>query len=199
MKYSIDIDNQVFLEAKQVYLMQNCKIAQIDNDTIKLIDESIEYLKNTIACSYVADTFDLFFTDNSVYVQEGELLIGKTIFNHLKGAKKAYFFIVTLGVGVDRLINKFQYENMSLCVLIDFISSIIIDIICQKIQDKICNNYEIYERYSCGYGDYSLSCQRNICSVLSSEKIGVSLTNGDMFIPTKTVSAVIGILGEKNV
>ena len=71
--------------------------------------------------------------------------------------------------------------------------------IIQKIQDKISENYDIYERYSCGYGDYLLSCQANICTLLKANKIGVNLTNGGMFIPTKTISAVIGIKGEKNV
>ena len=51
-------------------------------------------------------------------------------------------------------------------------------------------------RFSCGYGDLPLSLQREIFPALQVTKnIGVTLTDGDLMMPTKSVTAIVGILG----
>jgi len=49
-------------------------------------------------------------------------------------------------------------------------------------------------RFSPGYGDFSISHQEMILRMLNAEKsIGLTLTNGGMLNPTKSVTAVAGI------
>lgn len=199
MKSLINIDKSDLLLAKELYLMQSYGNYKVDNTILKQIDNVIKLLGDSCVCNMVDGVFNLYFKDGFAFIKEGNLLAGNNVSTRLKGAKKAYFFIVTLGKDVDRLIDKYQYVDLSTSYLIDGLASVLIDVISQKIQDKISENYYIYERYSCGYGDYLLSCQANICTLLKADKIGVNLTNGGMFIPTKTISAVIGIKGEKNV
>ena len=196
MKFSINIDDKDFERSKELYIKAN-KIKEVE--LLNKINLVVDMLKETINLNYVSNTFNLYFNKEIAFIKEGDVLSGKNVSKRLCDCKKAYFFIVTLGVGVDRLINKFQYNDIVFSVLIDNISSIIIDIIAQKIQDKISDFYTISERYSCGYGDYSISNQVNLCKLLFAEKIGVILTTGGMLYPTKTISAVIGIKGEKNV
>jgi hypothetical protein len=49
-------------------------------------------------------------------------------------------------------------------------------------------------RFSPGYGDFDLSVQTNICDVLKTGKtIGVTLTDSLLMMPSKSVTAVVGL------
>ena len=49
-------------------------------------------------------------------------------------------------------------------------------------------------RFSPGYGDYPLRCQREILQYADApRKIGVTLTAGDMMVPHKSVTALVGL------
>ena len=49
-------------------------------------------------------------------------------------------------------------------------------------------------RFSPGYGDFSIQYQKEILAVLEAGKsIGLSMTDGCMLIPTKSITAIIGI------
>lgn len=199
MKSLINIDNEILALSKEAYILQTYGDKQVDFVILDKIDKAIECLKDNAKCYKVDGVYNLYFNGEFAYIKESNVLGGKNVSERLKGAKKAYFFVVTLGQEVDRLINKYQFSDLTFSYLLDGLASVLIDIISQKIQDKISKYYDIYERYSCGYGDYSLQLQANICELLNTNQIGVKLTNGGMFYPTKTISAVIGIIGEKYV
>ena len=58
------------------------------------------------------------------------------------------------------------------------------------------SNDKIYlkPRFSPGYGDLDISYQKDFIRLLDTpKKIGLSLTNGGMLAPTKSVTAIIGI------
>ena len=49
-------------------------------------------------------------------------------------------------------------------------------------------------RFSPGYGDYPIRCQRDLLALLDApRKIGVNLSSGGMMIPSKSISALIGL------
>ena len=55
------------------------------------------------------------------------------------------------------------------------------------------------ERFSPGYGDLSIECQKEIFSALEcSRKIGVSLNESLLMSPSKSISAIIGVLDNEN-
>ncbi len=179
--------------AVNTYLKSIYKEKFISKDILDKVDLCKNILLKHVQFAYISAEYNLYFAENGVYIKEGNVLAGKDITNHLKGSKKAIFLIVTLGANIDRQINLLQYKDLSSGYILDELSSILIDIKCDKIADKIRENKTISDRFSCGYGDYPLSLQTNICSLLNSEKIGVKLTNGGMFSPSKTISAVIGV------
>lgn len=179
--------------AVRQYIQSISKRAEVTPDYKNKILECANLLNKYAKSDCVKGCYNLFFSDNKVYIKESDVLGGKDIYNHLLGYKKAYFFIVTLGAEIDRQINLLQYKDLSLSYILDELSSILIDIISQKIEDNISDFDYNSTRFSCGYGDYLLSYQSNICKLLSSEKIGVLVTNGGMLKPSKTISAVIGV------
>ena len=179
--------------AEKEYIASLQRKGQVLEDLLNKINECSQILEKYTKFDTVSGVFDLKFEEDRVYIEEGDVLGGKDIYNHLFGYNKAIFFIVTLGAEIDRQINLLQYKDLSLSYILDELASILVDIKSQKIEDVIRDNCDNSIRYSCGYGDYSIAYQTNICNLLKSEKIGVLITNGGMLKPTKTISAVIGI------
>ena len=67
----------------------------------------------------------------------------------------------------------------------------------QSIRDEIADREEtIYftSRFSPGYGDYPITHQRDMLAYLdAARKIGLTLTSADMLVPTKSITAVVGL------
>ena len=70
---------------------------------------------------------------------------------------------------------------------------------CDKVQNEVAEQLQqqgkyIRPRFSPGYGDFSISHQKDFISLLDTpKKIGLSMTETYMLTPTKSVTAVIGI------
>ena len=66
---------------------------------------------------------------------------------------------------------------------------------CDEVNARIAAKYgRTRPRFSCGYGDLPLSLQREIFPALDVTRyIGVTLTDGDLMIPSKSVTAIVGI------
>lgn len=106
----------------------------------------------------------------------------------------AYIFCATLGVEVDRLIQKYAKIEPSKSVVLNSVASALIEEFCDYINNLLKEKAELCPRFSAGYGDFSITHQKRILEVLeANKKLGVSLTESYMMTPTKTVTAVIGI------
>ena len=74
------------------------------------------------------------------------------------------------------------------------IPSTFIGSISLAILPEISNEKTTVPRFSAGYGDFSLEFQRNICDALDCQrKIGITLQESLIMLPTKSVTAIIGI------
>lgn len=110
----------------------------------------------------------------------------------LRGANEAYLFAATLGHDVDRLIRK--YANLSAADLL-IVQAIATTLIEHYIESEIASWGEtLLPRYSPGYGDLPLSVQRDFLAALDPKgTLGITLTETFLMIPSKSVTAVIGI------
>ncbi len=118
---------------------------------------------------------------------------------NLKGCKGAFIFVATTGLSLDRLIHKYKSTQVAKALVIDAIGSAAVeafcDYLCKEIQSEYGVNFR--PRFSPGYGDLDISCQENVlCICDCARKIGVTLNKGYMMIPTKSVSAIVGVRPE---
>jgi hypothetical protein len=108
-------------------------------------------------------------------------------------------FAVTVGTGVDRLLAKTKITSPSTCFAIDNAASAAIeaavDALCDRFKNvEQANGNSLRPRFSAGFGDLVLSFQKDLLFLLdASRKIGLSLTDGCMMVPTKSVTAIMGI------
>lgn len=138
-------------------------------------------------------------------ISEERLNIGEMNITSLNLCKRlslcdeAFVFCATVGVGVDRVIRQAEVTSPLLSLACDATGSTLVEELCDKLNayltdTVIAEGKSTVERFSAGYGDFSIEWQRKITEILNTPKnIGASLTNGLMMSPTKTVTAVVGI------
>ncbi len=115
---------------------------------------------------------------------------------------RVVLFAATLGLAVDRLIARYAAVAPSKAVLSQAIGAERIEALC----DCFCANYEktlprarrLGKRFSPGYGDFPLLAQRELFHILQCEKnVGLTLTDGLMMSPTKSVTAIVGVTDDE--
>lgn len=123
----------------------------------------------------------------------------KSLAKNLTGCKKAVVFAATVGIGMDRLISKYSSVSPSKAMLFSAIGAERIECLCDRLCEDIKEEYksEIKPRFSPGYGDFDLSYQKDIFSCLNCQKnIGLTLTDSLIMVPSKSVTAVMGLCEE---
>ena len=169
-----------------------------DDKIQEIIDNCEKELLNSITPAYYYSIFNINHEPNKVTLENCDLsLIGEDISNHLKDCNKAILFCATLSHGPDKLIRINQVRDMTKSIIIDALASAAIEQICDLIQEEINERFpSLYQtwRFSPGYGDLPLDIQKEFINVLSATKrAGISSTNTNMLIPSKSVTAIIGL------
>lgn len=136
------------------------------------------------------------FENTSFKIKSSDLA---QLFTH---CKTCYMMAVTLGGEVDRQISLSQKIDMLDAIILDACASVLIDKYCDDVEQelmKTLNQGEFFTmRFSPGYGNVPLESQRNVLDILQTEKrIGLTLTKTDMMLPTKSITAFIGISSQK--
>ncbi len=130
----------------------------------------------------------------------GDILQGDDIKKHLEGCQKAVIMCATLGSEIDRLIRVAQVADMAKAVVLDSLASVAVEQACSKVDELISNklpNYFMTFRFSPGYGDYPIEMQKYFLNRLDApRKIGLTTNDNFLLIPSKSVTAVLGLSTE---
>lgn len=122
---------------------------------------------------------------------------GRDIANHLDGCEKAILMCATLGTEIDKLIRINQISDMAKAVVLDSFSSVAVEQVCNRVDEIIAEKYAGYNmtfRFSPGYGDYPISLQQDFLRMLDApRKIGLTTNENFLLMPTKSVTAVMGL------
>ncbi|MCD8025730.1 MAG: hypothetical protein LUF33_02040 [Clostridiales bacterium] len=126
-----------------------------------------------------------------------EILYGNDIKNHLSGCEKAVLMCATLGAEIDRLIRVNQVSDMARAVVLDSFASVAVEQVCGRVDELLAEKYDGYFmtfRFSPGYGDYPIELQKSFLTMLDApRKIGLTTNESCLLVPTKSVTAVLGI------
>lgn len=173
--------------------------------------DAIALLKKTAAPSYTYKVCELI---RNVPLHEAEsgqavtgtglkgtsvVLSGSSADSFLENCHSCIMMAVTIGRRVDTEIHRRQITDMAGAVILDSCASSAIESVCEQLTRDLENEYKqrglyLTDRFSPGYGDLPLALQPEICRALSAEKsIGLSITGGMLLMPTKSVTAFIGI------
>ena len=123
----------------------------------------------------------------------------RSLAKNLGGCSEVILFAATIGEEADFLIRKYNRINMAKAVVMQAAAAAMIEAFCDEENEKLrqmASEKGLYlrPRFSPGYGDFPLEHQRDFARVLEMQKtVGITLTESLLMLPSKSVTAVIGV------
>ncbi|MFW5979148.1 MAG: Vitamin B12 dependent methionine synthase activation subunit [Halanaerobium sp.] len=176
-----------------------------DQNINRLLEESIAEIKKLINFRYLYQKFAIEETEAGVKIKDTTLTLkGRSIKKHLQNSKEIYLMAATLGAQVDKRISYYEKISVTKSMIFDACATTAIEEGCDQVEAEIkkevlaAGNEDITFRYSPGYGDLGIDIQKEFLRILKApKKIGLTASKYNMLIPTKSVTAIIGVLEEK--
>lgn len=175
----------------------------VDKKTEGLVRDSFEELDRIAKGRIVYRIFELNISDDG-RVKIGELHItSKNLAKNMRGCRRAVLLGATLGIEVDMLMKRYSLTEMARAVVLQACGAAMLEEYLDEWQQEyekeaLKEGFYLRPRFSPGYGDFDISCQEDILRMLdAAKKIGLTITDGHMLTPTKSVTAVIGMSKEK--
>jgi len=166
-----------------------------------LIDELIALFSANVNPKSVYGVWDCNVDSSTVSL--GSMTVkSKGLAKHLTDCRCAVLLAATLGTEADTLIRRLSIQDMEKAVIAQAVCATMIEEYCDSIENEIFKRNEFsglypVSRFSPGYGDFNITHQKDILRILNGARIGLSLTDGFMMLPSKSVTAVIGFSLEK--
>ena len=178
---------------KEILRYADCK--DLSPEIEAVLNECIEEATQTLSYKVCYCILPINISGNIIDFGSFKVNSEKLTIN-LKDCEKAVLFGATLGTDIDRTIMKYGKLSPTKALFFQAISATMIETLC----DEFCKdikaelNVNLKPRFSPGYGDLDLSCQKNIFKLLNcSKNIGLTLNDSLLMSPTKSVTAFVGI------
>ena len=181
-------------------IMRYARIRGADNSFATLIDECIresEPLLTYRLCYTVLPVN----TDGSIMIGN-ERVVSQTIGKAIHHTSEVILFAATVGAPFDRLIARYSRVEPSKALILQAIGAerveSLCDAFCVQMNTELSDTGKrLTRRVRPGYGDISLSLQKEIFAVLDCpRKIGLTLDKSLLMSPSKSVTAIAGITDE---
>ena len=122
----------------------------------------------------------------------------KALSMRLSGCRDVYLACGTIGAEYDAFHRRVSVRSGADALIVQAIGAAAVEKVMDSIEDDIRAELfpgeDLVARYSPGYADFPLSEQRTLLSLLdASRRAGISLSDDFLMIPSKSVSAVIGV------
>lgn len=169
-----------------------------DSVTAEIIDRCEILVRKTVRPKYVYRKTTVEFLEDGVRLGGlKRLLVGNDIKKHLSGCTEAVVMAVTLSAEADSLIRRTAVTDMAEALAVDCLCSSAVEQVCELAEEEIFRSIQAKYRtwrFSAGYGDFPIDIQRDLLDFLNAQRrIGLTATADSLLIPSKSVTAVIGL------
>ena len=170
-----------------------------DENTLRFICAVESALQTEIRPKSIYGEFPLAFLSNR------EVQIGDKVFEseklrrHLNGCERILVFAATLGAGADSLLRRYSATDRAKAAVAQAVLAAATESYCDEVCAEIAakenkNGWYLRPRFSPGYGDMALTAQRDLFALLEiTKRTGIVLTESCLMLPTKSVTAFIGL------
>lgn len=175
-----------------------CKNKEIDEETNRLLKESIAELQEISRLRYVYEIFAIEKENNNISFENKINIKSDDLSKLFMHCDNAAIMAATIGFEAETKIKYYSVSNLSKAVVFDACAASCIEALCDMAEAEIKAIAEdegcrITYRYSPGYGDVSVSHQGEILSALNAQRlIGLTASDSSILIPRKSVTAFIG-------
>ena len=175
------------------YLKTNSKTQ--DEKILELVDTAIKEVEKTAQPKTLYRIFDCTVNGDETVIG-GVSFKSKRLADNMKGCKRAVVFGATLGIGIDRLIKTASATDMAKAMAYQAAAATLIEEVCDSLEEDIKKKYgvKLRRRYSPGYFDLDVTEQKKLFSMIDiTKRIGITLADSCQMMPSKSVTAFIGI------
>ena len=179
------------VDRKQAYRYMGLH-SEPDEQMLKLAEDCEKKLLSAVKPRYC---YKIFAKQNL-----NQILIGEDIQKHLENCNQVILFCATLSQSADICIRLAQTVDILSGMITDAMASALTEQFCDEVEKEILSQFpEKYStwRFSPGYGDMPLTVQEDFLKAIQAEKrLGICVSEGGLLIPTKSVTAIIGLSDE---
>ena len=165
----------------QIYNYLGFRGVSADPKTDALIGECIAELEKIAQFRYLYRLFD----------EPPKFLAKEPYKAYLDGSRGVIICAMTLGISVDREINRLFRVNAARAVVLDSCASAYLEFRADEYEKTLGD--DLAPRFCPGYGGSPLCDLREIFGILSPEKIGMSLNESDFMLPSKSMAGIIAV------
>lgn len=170
----------------------------ISPDTDAMIKKAIGALEKDCSPKYVSRAFPVTVEGNEVRFAD-VVIKSRSLARNLAGCTQCVLFAATAGHFCDMLVKRASVTSSAYASCCQAAGAAAIEAYCDLINDKIKDEYEAKglfarPRFSPGYGDLPLENQKDWFRLLDiTRNTGIELTGSLLMVPTKSVTAIIGL------
>ena len=191
------------IDKKEVLRYRGHKGENVSPQLDSVTDEIIKKISSYVTSRFVQGRFSVTQAEDGVLLENGLLLQGQDIKKHLVGCDECYIICATVGTGADGFIRSMLALGSVWGLLADAAATRAVESLCDNVETQLrtslkAQNSYLTWRYSPGYGDFPFTQQPDILALLKADKtVGVTCNDSCMMIPSKSVTAVMGIAKTK--
>ena len=191
------------IDKKEVLRYRGHKGETIPSQLDSVTDEIIGKISSYVTPRFVQGRFSVTQAEDGVLLENGLLLQGQDIKKHLAGCDECFIICATAGVGADTFIRTMSVTGSVYGLVADAAATAAVEAVCDSVENQLRESLKAEKRYltwrySPGYGDFPFTQQPDILSLLKADRlIGVTCNESCMMIPSKSVTAVMGIAKTK--
>lgn len=196
---------------KEVYRYLGYRGEIPDETVCSLIETVLTQLRQDMEPKSIYKIYDCCVEEDVIRLSQAEhesvgmMVHSKNLADNLQQCRKTALLAATLGIGADKLLRKYEVTNMAKASIAQACGAACIEAYCNILQEDIRKQALIHPqmdgkrlylrpRFSPGYGDLPLETQKAIFDQLEcSKRIGLTLTQSLLMVPTKSVTAFIGM------
>lgn len=177
-------------------------IADIGPDIRAKIDKAIGQVSLQSHPRIISKEYPVTVRDNDVTIHAGSedvILQSESLARNLSGCCGAILLAATIGPACDMLVRRAGVTSAVDASIYQAAGAAAIESFLDDMNDRYKADYEaqglfLRPRFSPGYGDLKLDHQRDWFRLLDiTKQIGIELTDSLLMVPTKSVTAIIGI------
>lgn len=194
-------DLPVFIFPQEVfrYLGYSEKRSMLSGNIERAIYNTIQEYRPLIKADAVVETLPVTFENATIHIKGTDFIISAAdVVEKFAGSEFISFIAVTLGKTLEELTSQLFAQD-------EYTQAVILDAICTDGVEQATNylndllrqeayqqGYQLTQRYSPGYGQWHVENQAQILSILNAEQLDITMTEGYMLNPQKTITAIIG-------
>ncbi len=148
-------------------------------------------------CAYIRIPVDL--SKTGVCIFDFAEVQSRDLYKNLSGCKEVYVMALTTGIAVDRLLARLNVVSQAEHFMTDALSSAAAESFCDYVCKILTRDTKCVPRFSPGFGDLSITLQKPLLARLDAvNNLGITLNSAYLMTPVKSITAFMGIKGNKN-